>query len=159
LHSALVENKRRAVRLAEILKKYNDDLRVTVIASLNIDSIDLRDNDSPLQELVNQIPNKEFASIVNIGHLSAREKQKIYNQYELKLNDDREVAIQDVADVLNITEGFSNTEYLSYLLSYMKSSLLSYGKFIPIEAYQELSLAQNNYENSPNNRRFKIHDG
>jgi hypothetical protein len=132
------ESNKRLETLRDLLRGLYTDSRVSLVASLPIDSIDLRDQYAEISNYIEAVFSAGFLGTVNLGPISARERQKIFSHYELCLDEKREVELGGVEDILNVTEGFSNSKYLLYLLKYMKSSLLSHGKIIPVEAYDQI---------------------
>ncbi len=128
---------KRVVKFWSIIKKLINDSRIKIIATIAVDAIDLRDSSPELFEQIKVLPNNIFSSKINVDKYTAKQKQKIFNHYELSIRDDRESGLEGFEDILDITEDYSNIKFLNYLLDYMKFSLLTHGKLMPLDEYTE----------------------
>jgi hypothetical protein len=113
-----------------ILQKFYRDSKVSLLASLNLETVELRDDDPDLYALLKDASNDNIYATEDIGVVSARFKQKLFNYYESKLNENREPSALKLDDLLDASEGFSSLQYLGYLLSFIKVSLLTSGKIM-----------------------------
>jgi hypothetical protein len=127
---------KRELKFINILKKYFNDSRVSLYASIPMESIDIRTNEVELFEFINDTKNTYISEQISICEMTAGQKQKIFNNYEMKIGEQREVALEGFDVVLDSTKDFSKVKYLDFLLNYMQSSLLSKGELMPLHNYK-----------------------
>lgn len=134
----IISENRRSIKLLNICNKYFNDSRVNLVAALNADTANLRDDKPELYSQIKDLSEDIFAESIEIESIGAKKRKKIFYHYEMKLDEDREVSIGNFNDLLDLTDGFTSISYLQYLLRYMKLSLLSHGKLIPFSTYNRL---------------------
>ncbi len=129
---------KRTDKLWAILKRFINDSRVKIIATIGKDSVELRDASPEVFERIKTIPNEYFSTKINIEKLTAKQKQKIFNYYELRIKDERTSELEGIDEILDETEDYSHIKFLGFLLEYMKLSLLSHGRLIALDDYKSL---------------------
>lgn len=90
-----------------------------------------------LKEVLEEIPQKGLflSAPIEIGMCTDKEKEDIFNHYDLKIRPDRPRQIT-FANIAAATNGFSMIEYLSYLNKYFKTSLLIFGELISLIEFE-----------------------
>jgi hypothetical protein len=125
----------RAHKIMSLIEKFQNDSRITMLGTISLDAMDIRDDLPNIQKIISEELDEIIVSKINYGELTAKQKQKIYSFFELKLKDDREIAIDGLEEFYDATEKMTNLTFSCYLLEYMSLSLLSMGKLIAHESY------------------------
>lgn len=85
------------------------------------------------------LPRDLFPFVHNMDECTDRQKRSLFDSYALKLAVNREQDQFPVDDLLGETLGFSVIEYISYLVKYMQTSLLIFGKLVDLQEVKDLS--------------------
>lgn len=136
LKSLINEPDRRVQKLTNTLKKYFNDSRVSLFASIPKESIEIRTNDPEIFEFIKVENNEYFSELISVGETTPRQKQKIFNNYEMKIEEQREVELESFEEILKSTEDFSKIKYLNFVLNYMQNSLLTSGHLMSMANYK-----------------------
>jgi hypothetical protein len=138
LHNYKNPENSRAQKIMSLIEKFQNDSRITMLGTISLDAMDIRDDLPTIQKIISEDLSEIIISKINFGELTAKQKQKIYSYFELKLKDDREVAIDGLEEFFDATEKMTNLTFTCYILEYMSLSLLAMGKLITHELYTNL---------------------
>ncbi len=125
-------NNNRLKKFNEVIYKLQSHPKIIILASIPMDLVDLYDNHPEIVTQIQSFPNDQFKANIDIGTASARFKQKVYAHYEVKLQDDRDTSAFRFDELIYKTEDLSSVEFLDYFLDYLRTSLLTEGKLLPI---------------------------
>ncbi len=132
LNTNQVENNYRIEQFNKILYKLQHNPKAIVLTTIPIDLVDIYDNHPELAALIKDLPDERFSTNIDMGAANARFKQKVYSHYEIQLRDNRDFSALKLEELLYKTEDMSPIEFVDYFLQYLRISLLTEGKLLPL---------------------------
>ena len=130
-----------AYKLMDMTKKLSREENIFVVVTMNKSSSELEDEFSIFKEYFKSIPNAAFCKKISIDKPSNEKKQMIFSFYENRLKKDRNPNNVNFDEIIKETEMLSTSEFLSFLLSYFRTSLLIRGQLIPISDFRNLPIS------------------
>ncbi len=128
-----VENNYRIEEFNKILYKLQHNPKAIVLTTIPLDMVDIYDNHPELAALIKDLPNERFSASIDISSANARFKQKVYSHCEIQLRDNRDFSALKLEELLYKTEDMSSIEFVDFFLQYLRISLLTEGKLLPLE--------------------------
>jgi hypothetical protein len=128
-------------KLMDLVKKLSREENIFAIVTMNQDQKDLEEEFDIFKEYFQSIPNAAFYKKISINKPTKEKKQMIFSFYENRLKATRNPNKINFDGISGETDILSTSEFLSFLLSYFRTSLLVRGELMPLDEFKNLSVS------------------